>query len=396
MADVLTNHSTLPQLAQRLRDRQVELAQTWLERLQRVVPVDRLEVIPAHQLAAPIAALIAEIAAYVELPDSGDPADHVVALNSATALGELRHVQHASVHQLLREYQTLAKLLDEFVETEVARISGADPGAVVTAMRRVSHAVRVLQQETLDTFVANYTYMIERQTTQLRTFSRLVSHEIRQPLAVLQVLARALPTPANDDESVRMMDIFDRSVARLTEVTGKLERLSRVSPTTDLAFSERTIHLTQIAEAAVAQLTDAAAAQGVEIHIHPNLPVVRMDPARAELVFVNLIANGVKFSDPDKATRHIDLYPGAGTDPTVFVRDNGVGMTGARLQTIFREFVRAHAQRGDDIETSGSRLGLGLSIVRECMDHANGSVRVASIEGKGTTFKLTWARPKAP
>jgi signal transduction histidine kinase len=63
-------------------------------------------------------------------------------------------------------------------------------------------------------------------------------------------------------------------------------------------------------------------------------------------------------------------------------------MAPAHLQTIFREFVRAHAQRPDEVRAWG--LGLGLSIVRECMDHANGSVRVDSIEGRGTTFKLTW------
>jgi signal transduction histidine kinase len=75
------------------------------------------------------------------------------------------------------------------------------------------------------------------------------------------------------------------------------------------------------------------------------------------------------------------------------VRDNGVGIPADRLQNIFREFVRAHAQR--DNERGARGLGLGLAIVRECMDAANGSVRVESREGVGTTFKLTWPRPDA-
>jgi signal transduction histidine kinase len=185
-----------------------------------------------------------------------------------------------------------------------------------------------------------------------------------------------------------MMDILERSVARLAEVTGKLERLARITRATDLDPSERAVNLTEVAHEAAAQLTAAAAERDVDVRVHQNLPVVRMDPARAELIFVNLIANGIKFADADKEVRYVEIHGGSSHEPTVIVRDNGVGMTPPRLQTVFREFVRAHSQRDDDVRAWG--LGLGLSIVRECMDHANGWVRVDSIEGRGTTFKLSW------
>jgi signal transduction histidine kinase len=118
------------------------------------------------------------------------------------------------------------------------------------------------------------------------------------------------------------------------------------------------------------------------------LPTLRLDPARAELVFINLIANAIKYSDPDKPDRFVEIYGAPGDSPSVIVRDNGIGIAAGQLQHIFREFVRAHAQRHDEANARG--FGLGLSIVRECMDAANGSVRVESIEGRGTTFKLTW------
>jgi signal transduction histidine kinase len=157
---------------------------------------------------------------------------------------------------------------------------------------------------------------------------------------------------------------------------------------TDVSPSERRVDLVEIAHAAAAQLSEAAAERGVEINVHQNLPTLRLDPVRTELIFLNLIANAIKFSDAEKARRYVEIYAGVGDEPSVIVRDNGVGMTPSRLQTVFREFVRAHSQRDDDVRAWG--LGLGLSIVRECMDHANGSVRVDSLEGRGTTFKLTW------
>ena len=390
MADGVMNQPTIQRLAQRLRDERVALAQQWLERLQLLLSVSRLEVFPSHQLLDHIPALIAEIADHIEAPAAADIATNDTVRANAAALGELRHVQHASVHQLLREFQALAELLDDFIEREVAHLGEPDPSAVVQAMRRVGDSVRVMQQHTIDTFVANYTHTLERQTTQLRSFSRLVSHEIRQPLAVLQVIAKALPVKTGDVESARMMDIFDRSVVRLAEVTGKLERLARITRATDMSPNERSVDLTEIAQAAAAQLAHAAADKGVVVHISRDLPVLRLDPARAELIFVNLIANAIKFSDADKPHRYVDIYAGGGDEPSVIVRDNGVGMPPARLQTIFREFVRAHGQRED--ETRGWGLGLGLSIVRECMDHANGWVRVDSLEGRGATFKLTWPK----
>jgi signal transduction histidine kinase len=113
-----------------------------------------------------------------------------------------------------------------------------------------------------------------------------------------------------------------------------------------------------------------------------------MDPARAELIFSNLIANAIESADDTKPHRYVEIERAAGDDPAVIIRDNGLGMAPARVQMVFREFVRAHSQRHDELPARG--LGLGLSIVRECMDHSNGFVRVDSFEGRGTTFKLTW------
>jgi signal transduction histidine kinase len=386
MADVSIRQETLQRIALRMREEGVTLAKRWLDGVHELGTVSRLEVFPTGQLLDHIPEVLTHIARYVETAEPPIDTDRELAKRAA-ALGELRHIQHGSVHQLLREYSMLADLLEEFIESEVKSIDDADPRAVAVAMRRVGESVRTMQQHTVDTFVANYTGTLERQTIQLRNFSRLVSHEIRQPLAVLQVLARALPVNSTD-ESIRMMDILERSVTRLAEVTGKLERLARVTRATDLDPSERKVDLTDVAHEAAAQLSAAASERDVDVRVHQDLPVVRMDPARAELIFVNLIANGIKFADPDKKVRYVEIHGGSSDEPTVIVRDNGVGMTPPRLQTVFREFVRAHSQRDDDVRAWG--LGLGLSIVRECMDHANGWVRVDSIEGRGTTFKLSW------
>ena len=77
-------------------------------------------------------------------------------------------------------------------------------------------AVRVLQQQTVDTFVGKYSETIERQTSQLRGFTRLISHEIRQPLGVLQVLSRMIPVVYPQGQ--QMVSTLERNVASLALV----------------------------------------------------------------------------------------------------------------------------------------------------------------------------------
>jgi signal transduction histidine kinase len=377
-------------LASRLKDASEAIARRWLDQLSELLIVEAQEVFPSHELLDHIPELIDHVADYLRSPDKHQIAADTIVMRKAAELGELRYDQRASVHQLLREYQMLADLLETFVADEVRHADPPlDAAAVIEATRRVTQSVRVLQQQTVDTFVGKYTDTIERQTAQLRSFSRLVSHEIRQPLGVLQVVAKMMPTPDGDLESVRMVDILDRNVARLAEVMAKLERLAHLTRTTDVMPSEQRVDLSALIADVALQLGDMADAREVQIRVQENLPELVLDVARAELVFVNLIANAIKYSDPSKAKRVVEITHLQGAiQPTVLVRDNGIGIPRDKLQNIFREFVRAHAQRDEELGAHG--LGIGLAIVRECMDAMGGTVRVQSRDEEGTTFTLTW------
>jgi signal transduction histidine kinase len=74
----------------------------------------------------------------------------------------------------------------------------------------------------------------------------------------------------------------------------------------------------------------------------------------------------------------------------IVVSDNGIGIPKEALHTIFQRFTRAHAQREDLLYVSG--VGLGLSIVDDCVRAMDGRIDVRSDEGVGTTFVLTLPR----
>jgi signal transduction histidine kinase len=70
---------------------------------------------------------------------------------------------------------------------------------------------------------------------------------------------------------------------------------------------------------------------------------------------------------------------------TVSIHDNGIGIAESDLKSIFARFYRGHAAERDR-RTGG--LGLGLSIVADCVDALKGDIHVESTLGEGTTFFL--------
>lgn len=393
--------ATIHHFASRLTAEHQALARAWLERLDALLDVDRNEVFPTHQLLDHIPELLREIAVYLRAPADQQIAANTSVMAKATELGVLRFDQRASVHQVLREYEHLAEILESFFARESAALGEtADATAAVLALSRTQQAVRELQRKTVDAFIARYTETIQRQQGHLVGFGRLVSHEIRQPLGVLQVLTRLVLT-ADEATRARLVDTLERNVVRLGEVTGKLERLARLTRSSQTAPNDQAVDLVAVTRDVAAQLADMADVRGVRFEIADDLPTLTTDAGRVELVLVNLLANAVKYSDPAKPDRVVRVVHAPGPPPAIRVDDNGLGIPAAKLSLIFDQFVRVHAHLDDELGAQG--LGLGLSIVRECMEAMGGGVAVTSTEGEGASFLLTWpeaavaaAEPAAP
>ena len=99
-----------------LQERQRELSLRWLERLVALLPVDANAVFTSNELLDHIPRLIEEIGKYVAAPEVADIAANTVVTEHARELGQLRHRQQASVHQVLREYDLLGEVLEKFLD----------------------------------------------------------------------------------------------------------------------------------------------------------------------------------------------------------------------------------------------------------------------------------------
>jgi signal transduction histidine kinase len=377
-------------IAERMQAEHARIAARWFERLSVLVPVDASQVFPTSSLLDHIPALIAEIGAYIQTPEDEAIAANTGVLDKARELGILRHDQRASLHQVLREYQLLGAVLVAFIQEEIGRLKlNPPPGETVAVVSRLHQSVHVLMQATVETFVELYTKTIAEQAERLREFTGIATHEWRQPLASLQFAVSLLRrTEADSERAHRTLDVMDRNVAHLVEVTRKVEVVARLTGERDDPVVQEVSASTVAAEAA-RQLREMADARDVEIRVAENLPTLTVDVGRLELALLNLVSNGIKYADPDKPHRFVEVTGAAGNDRRcrIAVRDNGIGIPADRLASIFERFTRAHADRDGDLKVTG--LGLGLSIAADCVRTMGGHLEVESQEHQGTTFVLT-------
>jgi signal transduction histidine kinase len=213
----------------------------------------------------------------------------------------------------------------------------------------------------------------------------MVSHELRQPLGVLHMAARVLrmaDTLSDHGKHDKALTAIERNLTKLTEL---VETITRVSQTRRAEGEPGTqlVSLSGVALEAARQIRDMATARNVDIRVSPHLPVVNIDVGQVELMLTNLLTNAIKYSDPEKSSRFVEVVPVEVANGCGFeVRDNGLGMTADQLRDAFVPFYRGHVDVADG-------LGLGLTIVRDCAEAIGAAVTVDAVLGEGSTFRVT-------
>ena len=114
------------------------------------------------------------------------------------------------------------------------------------------------------------------------------------------------------------------------------------------------------------------------------------DPSRINQVITNIMSNAMKYSDKG-ATINIRLKE-IDNFYHLEIEDNGIGMPKEALDRIFDRFYRVDKARSRAMGGNG----LGLAIAKEIMDAHDGSIKVYSTLGKGTTMVLIFPKSELP
>jgi two-component system OmpR family sensor kinase len=216
-----------------------------------------------------------------------------------------------------------------------------------------------------------------------------VSHELRSPLARLQVavgLARQQP----DKASVALHRI-EREARRLNDLVGELLTLSRL----EAGVSEHSVEQVDLADllenvVADARLEAEASGRRVELRSDARLPVKgRPDLLRRALE--NVIRNAVRFAPPGTAVEVWASRGGTDQRARLSVCDRGTGVPDSELEALFEPFFRAG---GQNYAASGGGFGLGLAIAKRAIEAHQGWIRAANRPGGGMCVEF--GLPLAP
>jgi two-component system sensor histidine kinase SenX3 len=223
-----------------------------------------------------------------------------------------------------------------------------------------------------------------------RDFVANVSHELKTPIGALALLAETLAAGGEPEAMRQLSSRLVREADRLARIVDDLLDLSLIE-TQERPVREET-PVGHLLEEAVDRVRPAAEAQGIALLIVGNdADTIMCDPTQVISALANLLDNAVKYSDEGQ-TVEISAES-SGEEVVVQVRDHGIGIPAKDLERVFERFYRVDRARSR--ATGGT--GLGLSIVRHVAQVHAGAVTVDSIEGEGSTFRLTLPRaPAAP
>jgi len=218
-----------------------------------------------------------------------------------------------------------------------------------------------------------------------KDFVNNFTHEFKTPLAVMKIAADVL----EQDSIARQPDRLQRYANIIKNQTehlqGQVERLLRTASieSKDLPIRKEDIDAHQLIEQALGKvqpLIEQKKAR-VEIKVEESNTRVQGDKAHLELAVVNLLENALKYS----AEPHIVVETGQLEDEFfISVKDNGVGIEKQYLKNIFKKFYRVPT--GDIHNVKG--FGLGLDFVKRIIDAHKGKIKVNSLPGIGTEFRL--------
>lgn len=224
----------------------------------------------------------------------------------------------------------------------------------------------------------------ERELRELKSnFVNVVSHEFRTPLSIIlsssEILGSYYETLSSEERAEHLTDIRDcsRYMAGMIEdvlllgraEAGKLHFRPTILNIPD--FCQQLID--EVRAATQTKLSINFAAQEVSEQ-------ARGDEGLMRHIFQNLLSNAIKYSRPNQFVTFSAQRDGG--DVVFVIRDRGIGIPVGDLERIFTSF-----HRGINVgQLPGS--GLGLVVVKRCVDLHDGKIQIDSTEGSGTSVTV--------
>jgi signal transduction histidine kinase len=218
-------------------------------------------------------------------------------------------------------------------------------------------------------------------------FVALVTHQLRTPLSgikwSLSMLLNGEMGDMTPEQKTYLLKTYE-SNERMIDLINDLLQADRLESGM-MKFSFQPTKLLDLLDNILIEVSPLAEHKKVRLTYgdREQVPTLSIDPQNMRVVIQNLVENAIKYT-PAGGSVTIDVRS-RGTCVEIGITDSGIGIPKEHQKNIFQRFFRA--PNAVLTETVGS--GLGLYIVKNIVDHHQGTIGFTSEPGKGTMFTIT-------
>ena len=233
----------------------------------------------------------------------------------------------------------------------------------------------------------------QEKETMRRNFITLVSHQLRSPLGSVKQYLGVIKEGFAGEVASKQKELMEKAVTRVDDLLQLIDDWLDMShiEAGNLIEKFEPVDLVTILSETIELLRPLAEDKSITLKtdLPDNLYVVQGYGEGLKQAFANLVANAINYNR--QAGKVTVSTREEGGHVVVDISDTGIGISQENLHFIFDEFFRVKTK-----ETQGvSGSGLGLPIVKKIIEAHNGSIKVTSEPGKGSTFSVILPKAKA-
>ncbi len=220
---------------------------------------------------------------------------------------------------------------------------------------------------------------LKKTNEELSRFVYSASHDLRSPLRSMLGLVDLARMKNQEYETVHYLNLIEGSVKRLD---GFINSIINYYKKDRLDVNTKAIVFSEIVNEALEAQNFYRETSDINllINIHQEDEFIN-DEFRMKIILNNLVSNAIKYQKRESAEKSLKIDITSNKSSAVIViEDNGIGIEKKYQSEIYRMFYRAtHYESGS---------GIGLYLVKDAVDRANGTIELQSEEGKGTSFTV--------
>ncbi|MFT7561384.1 MAG: two-component system sensor histidine kinase ChiS [Flavobacteriales bacterium] len=217
-------------------------------------------------------------------------------------------------------------------------------------------------------------------------FLALTSHELRTPINGMIGLSEAIIDDYGESLSPdinKRLNIIKASGRRLSNLINDILDYSKIIDS-KLTLNIGTVDIHAVVEQVNSIVEPLISGKDIRIinNIKPDTYMVKADADRLQQIIINLISNGIKYTDQGFVKVSAALNENS---VEILIEDTGIGIPKEHIDQVFNSF--------HQLQYSGNRIaggtGLGLSITRQLIELHGSSIHLQSTVGKGSQFRFT-------